>query len=143
MAELKTEKKRDLHPGILNQNFPFESKLQLSFLGLLSACFIGYFAMQSMQKLWLSFVFAHLAAVSIIGFFGCFTGAIAKKKGYSYDRAFKMGFFLPIILGVIAGFMLGPAAGRDLPFTCGGWVSLGAGILVVLACFLSTIRAKF
>ena len=68
-----------------------------------------------------------------MGFYGCLTGAIAKKKGYNYWRAFQIGFFLPIILGGISAFLFVPESERGLPLTCGGWVSLAAGIVVVIS----------
>ncbi len=108
----------------------FESKLHLLFLGLLSISFIGYFAL---RELWIGFIFAHVAALGIMGFYGCLAGAIAKKKGYTYGRAFQIGFFLPIILGGISAFLFVPSGQRGLPLTCGGWVALAAGIVVVIS----------
>ena len=111
-----------------NQNITAESKLQLLFFGLLSLSFIGYFALQ--ENL-IGFVFAHLAAISIMGFFGCLSAAMAKKKGHSYTRAFLIGFFVPLILGVISAFLLATAE-EDLSITCGGWTVLGTGIVIVI-----------
>ena len=104
------------------------SKVQLVFLGLLSISFVGYFAL---RKLWVGIVFGHIAALSIMGFFGCMAGTIARSKGYSYRRAFHVGFFVPIVLGGISAFLL-PAGPRELPVTCGGWTSLATGAVVVL-----------
>jgi hypothetical protein len=75
-----------------------------------------------------------------MGFYGCLAGAIAKKKGYNYWRAFQIGFFLPIILGGISAFLLAPSGEGSLTLTCGGWVSLGAGIVVVIS--YSLIKKK-
>ncbi len=130
MTELKTGKKQKVQKREPNNNIPLESKVQLLFLGLLSISFVGYFAL---RKLWIGFIFGHTAALSIMGFYGCLTGAIAKKKGYSYWRAFQIGFFLPIILGGISAFLFVPESERGLPLTCGGWVSLAAGIVVVIS----------
>lgn len=105
-----------------------ESKAQLLFLGLLSISFIGYFAL---RKFWIGIVFGHLAALSIMGFYGCLAGTIARAKGYSYLRAFQLGFFVPIVLGGISASLL-PAGPRNLPLTCGGWASLATGVIVVL-----------
>ena len=107
--------------------FSTESKVQLFFLGLLSLSFIGYFAL---RQHWIGFIFAHLAALSIMGFFGCLAGFIAKKKGYNYWKAFRIGFFIPIILGAFSAFVLVPSGVRVLPLTCGGWTSLGTGIII-------------
>ncbi len=137
MDELKTDGKQNVQKRKLSNKIPLESKIQLLFLGLLSISFIGYFAL---QKLWIGFIFAHTAALSIMGFYGCLTGAIANKKGYSYIRAFQIGFFLPIILGGISAFFLVPSGERDSPLTCGGWVSLAAGIVIVIS--YSIIKKK-
>ncbi len=130
MTELKTEEKQKVQKREPSNNIPLESKVQLFFLGLLSISFVGYFAL---RKLWIGFIFGHTAALSIMGFYGCLAGVIAKKKGYSYGRAFQIGFFLPIILGGISAFLFVPSGERSLPLTCGGWVSLAAGIVVVIS----------
>ncbi len=130
MTETGTEEKRNVPKRGAVSDISFESKLHLLFLGLLSISFIGYFAL---RELWIGFIFAHVAALSIMGFYGCLAGAIAKKKGYSYGRAFQTGFFLPIILGGISAFLLVPSGQRGLPLTCGGWIALAAGIVVVIS----------
>jgi hypothetical protein len=132
MTELNTEERQEFPNREPVNDIPLESKIHLLFLGLLSISFVGYFAL---QKLWIGIIFGHTAALSIMGFYGCLAGAIAKKKGYSYGRAFQIGFFLPIILGVISAFLFVPSGERSLPLTCGGWVSLAAGIVVVLTYF--------
>ena len=128
LGKYKEEKQNVQKRGSCN-NIPLENKVQLFFLGLLSVSFIGYFAFRT---LWIGFIFGHIAALSIMGFYGCLAGTIAKKKGYSYGRAFQIGFFLPIILGGISAFLFVPSGERSLPLTCGGWVSLAAGIIVVI-----------
>ncbi len=130
MTELNTEEKQNFLKREPVNNISLESKVQLLFLGLLSVSFVGYFAL---RELWIGFIFGHTAALSIMGFYGCLAAAIAKKKGYSYGRAFQIGFFLPIILGGISAFLFAPSGESSLPLTCGGWVSLGAGIVVVIS----------
>jgi hypothetical protein len=110
---------------------PVESKIHLIFLGLLSVGFVGFFALRTS---WIGLFFAHTAALGIMGFYGSLAGAIARSKGYRYWRAFQIGFFLPIILGAISAFIFVPEG--NLPLTCGGWVSLAAGIVIVLFCSL-------
>ena len=119
-----------------NNSITTESKLQLLFFGLLSLSFIGYFAL---QENWIGFVFAHLAATSIIGFYGCLAAALAKKKGHSYKRAFLIGFFVPLILGVISAFLL-PYIEGDSAITCGGWTVLASGIVIVI--YYSFVKRK-
>jgi len=130
MNELETEEKQCVPQRESVNNISLESKVQLVFLGLLSISFVGYFAL---REHWIGFIFGHTAALSIMGFYGCLAGAIAKKKGYSYGRAFQIGFFIPIILGGISAFLFVPLGERSLPLTCGGWVSLAAGIVVVIS----------
>lgn len=130
MTETRTEEKQNIPKSVTSSQIPFESKVHLLFLGLLSISFIGYFAL---RELWIGFIFAHAAALGIMGFYGCLAGAIAKRKGYGYGRAFQIGFLLPIILGGISAFLFVPSEQRGLPLTCGGWVSLAAGILVVIS----------
>ena len=120
-----------------DKTFPLESILQLVFLGLLSISFIGYFVFRNH---WIGFIFAHAAALSIMGFYGCLASAIAKMKGYSYWRAFQIGFFFPIVLGAISAFLLVPSGERNLPLTCGGWTSLAAGIVIVI--YYSLVKKK-
>ncbi len=130
MTELNTEENQNDKKRGSSNNIPLESKVNLLFLGLLSISFVGYFALRTH---WIGFIFGHIAALSIMGFYGCLSGAIAKKKGYSYWRAFQIGFFIPIILGAISAFLFVPESYRGLPLTCGGWVSLAAGIVVVIS----------
>jgi hypothetical protein len=130
MTISRTEDWRNVPEKGTSDDISFESKLHLLFLGLLSIGFVGYFAL---RKLWIGFALGHAAALGIMGFYGSLAGAIAKKKGYSYNRAFQIGFFLPIILGGISALFFLPSGPRGLPLTCGGWVSLAAGIVVVIS----------
>lgn len=114
-----------------------ENKLNLFFLGVLSGSFIGFFALRTH---WVGLIFAHTAALGIMGFYGSWAGTIARKKGYHYWAAFRLGFFLPLVLGVFAAFLFVPDDRSHLPLTCGGWVSLAAGLVVVLV--YSFLRKK-
>ena len=129
MEEIKTKDKQNVRRRQAAGCASLESTTQLFFLGILSVGFVGHFAM---RKIWPGFIFAHLAALGIMGFFGCLAGAIAKKKGYGYGMAFRFGFFVPLIFGVASAFLLAPAGDGRLPLTCGGWFSLISGIIVVL-----------
>jgi len=120
-----------------NKSIPIENKINLIFLGLLSISFVGYFAL---QKFWIGFIFAHIAALSIMGFYGCLAGTIAKKKGYNYWKTLSIGFFSPIILGGISAFLFHPEGNRGLPLTCGGWISLVTGIAIIT--FYSFVKKK-
>jgi len=105
-----------------------ENKLNLLLLGVLSVSFIGFFALRTH---WVGLIFAHTAALGIMGFYGSWAGSIAKKKGYHFWWAFRAGFFIPILLGLIAAFIFVPEDRSHLPITCGGWVSLAAGLIIV------------
>ena len=129
MIESNAEEKQNVQKMESGNYIPLESKVHLLLLGLLSISFVGYFAL---RVHWIGFIFAHLAALSIMGFYGSLAGDLAKKKGYSYWRAFKIGFFLPIILGGISAVLFAPSGEGSLPWTCGGWVCLAAGIVVVV-----------
>ena len=98
MNELETEDRQQVRKRGLGNDIALQSKIHLLFLGVLSISFIGYFAL---REHWAGLIFGHTAALSIMVFFGSLAGALAEAKGYSYVRAFQVGFFLPIILGVI------------------------------------------
>jgi len=63
-----------------------------------------------------------------MGLFGCWTGAVAKRKGYGYGKAFLLGFGLPIMLGVISVGLVYASGGRG----CGGIVCLIVAFLVFM-----------
>jgi hypothetical protein len=138
MTEAQTEEQRTVSERDPGNTCSPDSRSLLVFLGLLSLSFIGYFAVRahrstSLSGYWMGLIFGHLAAVSIMGFYGCLAGAIANRKRYVYVRAFCMGFFLPILLGGISAFVMAPWEDGRLPVTCGGWVSLGSGVIVVIS----------
>ena len=128
MTESHAEEKTNIFENDPLTRISLESKIQLLFLGLLSISFLFNYALRDEL---IGLIFAHTAALSIMGFYGCLAGVVAKKKGFSYGRAFLIGFFLPIISGVVSAFLIGPAEQINLPFTCGGWASLAVGIVVV------------
>lgn len=100
------------------------------FLGLLIVGVIGYF---TLHNLWISFIFAHVGGLGIIGLLGGLAGIMAKKKGYGYWNAFLLGFILPIILGVVAALLI-------QPISCGGSPSLGVALLIVIIYSLTKRR---
>ncbi|MFC1481364.1 hypothetical protein ACFL6E_03850 [Candidatus Neomarinimicrobiota bacterium] len=137
MNDLSFERPRYAASNRGRQTIPFEAKLELLFLGVLSISFLGYFIF---RQHWIGFIFAHTAALSIMGFYACLAGAIAQWRGFSYRRAFQIGFFPPIIAGVISAFTLRPTTNGIIPMTCGGWAALGTGLVVMVAYLL--IRKK-
>ena len=88
----------------------------------------GYFVF---SERWVNIITNHLGGLGITGLLACLTGFIAKKKGYNYWRTFSIGFLFPIIIGAISAFMFSPESNRGLPLTCGGWISLVTGIVII------------
>lgn len=111
-----------------------EKRLPLLFTGILMASVIGYL---TMRQLWIGFIFAHLGGLSIVGLFACLAGVLARRKNYSYRKAFFIGLCLPVILG-FAGVLVIFPPNPDL--ACGGSASLGASLLIVL--FYAALRKK-
>ena len=128
MNSLNTNENQNAQILRLEKTISLESILQLVFLGLLSIGFIGYFVFRNH---WTGIIFAHIAALSIMGFYGCLAGAIARWKGYKFWKAFQIGFLLPIVLGGISAFLLVPPGERSLPLGCGGWINLATGIIII------------
>lgn len=101
-----------------------KNKMLLLFLSIFVIGFGGYAVFAS---LWIRYVFAHIGGLAVIGLFGCWSGALARKKGYCYWRAFFLGFLPPIILGIISVFIIHALGGHG----CGGIVSLFFAVIVV------------
>ncbi len=137
MSELERTNSADEHKGRAKRPIPNETKLCLLFQGLLSIGFIGYFAFRNH---WAVYIFAHIGALGVAGFFGCFAGAIAKSKGYQYGRALLFGSALPLILGIIVAYLVVLPRDNGLPGTCGGTIGLLVGILVVIGYALARRR---
>ncbi len=114
-----------------------DSSIHLFFLGLLSVSFMGYFLFRNAG---VKYVFGHAAGLSIMGFYGGLAGVLLKAKGYGYNLGFRIGFFVPIILGGVSAFVLAPYGDNPGWITCGGWTSLASGLLVVVA--LAMIKKK-
>lgn len=90
---------------------------------------IGYFIFLSH---WLRYIFIHIGALGILGFFACFAGVIADRKGLNYRKAVLFGFFPPIVIGIIADYLVDPPRANGLPSSCGGIVSLAVALIVVI-----------
>ena len=119
MDELGTEKKQNVRSG---DGFKMASRILLIFLGLLIIGAIGYF---TSGDPFMDPIFAHAGGLGILGLLGGLAGNIAKKKGYSFWKAFLLGSVLPIILGVIAVLSIEP-------MSCGGTPSITAALLIVI-----------
>jgi heme/copper-type cytochrome/quinol oxidase subunit 4 len=122
MIELKKEKNQNIPRKDQNSGSFTERKILLLFLLVLITSIAGYFATNSE---WLNYTFAHLGGSAIVGLLGCCAGIVAMKKGYGFWKAFLIGFFLPIILGFVAVFLI-------QPMSCGGTVSLAAAVFILI-----------
>ena len=109
-----------------------KKKLFLFSLIMLTFGSMGYF---TFGDHWMRYFFAHLGALGVIGLFSCLAGSIAARKGFSYKRAVLSGFFSPIILGIIAAYLIDPPKKEWVPSVCGGAVSLGVALMVVIIYF--------
>jgi hypothetical protein len=134
MSELKTGGKHRADKDGSKDGVYSERRLPLLFLGLLIISVIGYL---TIRNLWVGFMFAHLGGFSIMGLFACLAGIIARKKNYSYRKAFLLGLFLPIILGLVGVLVIFPP---NPELACGGSASLGTALLVVV--FYSALKKK-
>ncbi len=85
---------------------------------------------------WLRYILVHIGALGVIGLFACLTGAIAAKKGLNYKKAVLLGFFSPILIGIIADYLIDPPRENGLPSSCGGIVSLGVALIVVIIYYI-------
>ena len=130
MVAPRTEEERNVQPRAPGNGITIESRILLLFLGLLIIGVIGYFALSSAGT---DSIFSHVGGLGIIGLLGGVTGIIAKKRGYDYLKAFLLGFVLPIVLGIIAVLLVEP-------MSCGGSISLGAALLIVIISSLTKRR---
>ena len=97
----------------------------LFFLSLIVVGLAGYVIFASPR---IRYVLAHVGGLGVIGLLACWAGAVAKKKGYSYWKAFFLGFVPPIVLGIISTAAVYIMGGHG----CGGIVSLFVAAVVVL-----------
>lgn len=131
--------RKDLKIGTFFSKMSLARKLFLFSLITLIFGLIGYF---TFWNHWIRYIFAHIGALGIIGLFACLAGAIAERKGLSYKKAVLIGFFPPIILGIIADYLVDPPREGWLPSSCGGIVSLGVALIVVIIHFFAKKRKE-
>ncbi len=135
MTAFKTEEKQNVQEKETRDGYSIESRIPLLFLGMLIISIIVRYFASGIH--WAEVVFNHLFGLSIVGLFACLAGFIAKKKGRNYRKAFLLGFFVPIILGVTAFFL---ALFLTDMIYCGGGVILLASLLIVI--FYSFTRKR-
>jgi len=134
MSDSITDVKHRPEKGISKDGLFSARRLPQLFLGLLVISVIGYLTLRDLR---VGFVFAHLGGFSIVGLFACLAGAVARKKNYSYWKAFLTGLVLPIIAGFIGVLVIFPP---NPGLACGGSASLGVALLMVV--FYSFVKKK-
>lgn len=139
MNKISTDQKQTVQKSITPSKMSLARKIFLFSLITLISGLIGYF---TFWNHWIRYIFAHIGALGIIGFFACLAGTIAARKGLSYKKAVLLGFFPPIILGIIADYLVDPPRESWLPSSCGGIVSLGVALIVVIIYFFAKERKE-
>ncbi len=104
--------------------YGYRKRLAFLFLAFLVISVIAYFLLRGH---WTFIITNHLGGLGIIGLFACLTGYIAIRKGLNYTTAFRLSFFLPIILGLITAFIF--SLGKDFIY-CGGGISLLVSLII-------------
>ena len=97
-------------------------------LGLIIIGFGGGYAL---REGWLSFVLYHIGGLGATGLLACASAAIARNKGYDYWRAWLLAFLAPLLLGLIAAYLVPLGEHESRPAACGGSVSLALGLISV------------
>jgi hypothetical protein len=92
---------------------------------------IGFGSGYALGEGWLSFVLYHIGGLGAVGLLACTSAAIARKKGYSYWRAWLLAMLLPVFSGLIAAYFVPPGVKENRPAACGGSVSLALGLIII------------
>lgn len=98
---------------------------------------IGYF---SCRNHWIRYIFVHLGALGIIGLFAYLAGSIAARKSLNYRKAVVLEFFPPIILGIVADYLVDPPRENGMPSSCGGIVCLAVAFIVIIIYLIAKKR---
>jgi hypothetical protein len=94
---------------------------------------IGFAGGYGLWDGWMSFALYHIGGLGASSLLACMAGTIAAKKGRGYWRAFTLALSLPILLGVIAAYLVTPATDGGRPAACGGSVSLAVALIFIVA----------
>lgn len=98
-------------------------------VGLMGVGFGGGYALADG---WVSFVLHHVGALGASSLLACAAAVIASKKGYGFWRAFSYALCVPLLLGLVAAYLVPPGADEGRPAACGGPVSLPVALLFIL-----------
>ena len=100
---------------------------------------IGYFIFHTH---WIRLVLVHVGALGVLGLLACLAGSIAGKKGFNCTKAVLWGFLSPIFFGIALDYLIDPPQENGLPSSCGGIVSLGVALVVVIIYFFRKSKKK-
>lgn len=97
-------------------------------LGLVIVGFGGGYAL---PEGWPGFVLYHIGGLGTVGLLACASATIARNKGYNYRQTWLLALLLPVVLGLIAAYLVPPGNHESRPAACGGSVSLALGLVFV------------
>jgi len=97
-------------------------------LGLIVVGFAGGLLL---REGWLSFVLYHIGGLGTAGLLASIAAAIATKKGREFWRAWWPAFLVPILVGLVAAYLVPPGHHATRPAACGGSVSLALGLIFI------------
>jgi len=98
-------------------------------LGLLIIGFAGGYALRGA---WISFPLYHLGGLASLSLLACASGALARRKGRGYWRAYSITLILSAVLGIIAAYVWPTSGEEGRPATCGGSVSLVIALIAIV-----------
>jgi len=111
----------------------YSNKDMLIFFGL---CFVfGIIGLLLFGLHILGYIFAHIGALGLLGFFGIGVAYFANKKGYSEKLAFNLAFSFAILAGLLESILVF-LFGENQQIVCGGAASLIFAIIVLLTYML-------
>ena len=126
-----TQSRREPMPSVPAQESAIRnrrgSRLPLVFLGLL---IVGIAGTLIFDARWVEAVANHIGGLGVLGLLGCLAAYIAKTKGRDPRTAFLLGSLFPIVLGIVAVFVVYLATRFVY---CGGGVALLSGVTVIIS----------
>jgi len=93
---------------------------------------VGFGGGYALADGWVRFALHHIGALGASGLLATAAAVIASRKGHGFWRAFSSALLIPILLGVIAAYLVPPGEGGGRPAACGGSVSLSVTLLFIL-----------
>ncbi len=106
----------------------------------LAVLIVGFAGGYVIEHSTMSFVLYHLGGLGAISVLASVTAAIAARKGRGYRRPYLLALVPAIVVGLIAAYLVPPAAGEGRPAACGGSVSLLLGFAALA--YWAVVRPK-